>query len=291
VPEGRIAGEPRRLRRRDGDVIPQQESEHPGATMKLTPKQQRFVDEYLIDLNATKAAIRAGYSAHRANAIGYENLTKPYIAAAIEQEMKARTERTEITQDMVLRRYWEIATANPNELVQFRRVCCRHCFGKDHAYQWVDAAEYERAMAHELRQAEEEDRAANLPSDEGGYGFDRTLRPHPKCPKCQGEGFGEVFANDTRDVSPAALALYAGVKQTKEGFEVKLNDQVAALRDVARHLNMFKEKVELTGKDGGPLEVKSLSPIERANRVKMLIEQAEQRRKAAGAKGDGPGIV
>lgn len=260
--------------------------------MKLTPKQQRFVDEYLIDLNATQAAIRAGYSVKRAEFTGSDLVRNRKVAEFIAAKMKARAERTEITQDMVLRRYWEIATANPNELVQFRRVCCRHCFGKDHAYQWVDAAEYERAMAHELRQAEEEGRAASLPTDEGGYGFDRTLRPHPKCPKCQGEGYGEVFANDTRDVSPAALALYAGVKQTKEGFEVKLNDQVSALRDVARHLGMFKEKVELTGKDGGPLEVKSMSPIERANRVKMLIEQAEQRRKAAGEKkGDGSGAV
>lgn len=55
----------------------------------LTPKQQRFVAEYLIDLNATQAAIRAGYSEKTAKAIGSENLTKPDIAAAI-AEGKAR---------------------------------------------------------------------------------------------------------------------------------------------------------------------------------------------------------
>ena len=81
--------------------------------MSLTPKQIRFVDEYLIDLNATKAAIRAGYSTNRANAMGHENLTKPDIAAAIEAAMKARSERTEITQDRVLAEYAKLAFLDP----------------------------------------------------------------------------------------------------------------------------------------------------------------------------------
>ena len=70
---------------------------------KLTNKQQRFVDEYLIDLNATQAAIRAGYSSKRADAIGYENLRKPDIETAIQRAMSERAKRTEITQDIVLK--------------------------------------------------------------------------------------------------------------------------------------------------------------------------------------------
>lgn len=68
----------------------------------LTPKQQRFVEEYLIDLNATQAAIRAGYSEKTAAVIGAENLIKPNIAKAIQEAQNKRTERTEITQDYVL---------------------------------------------------------------------------------------------------------------------------------------------------------------------------------------------
>ena len=68
----------------------------------LTPKQQRFVEEYLIDLNATQAAIRAGYSAKTAAVIGAENLIKPYIQKAIQEAQNKLTERTEITQDYVL---------------------------------------------------------------------------------------------------------------------------------------------------------------------------------------------
>lgn len=70
---------------------------------KLTPKQQRFVDEYLIDLNAAQAAIRAGYSKKTAYSIACENLTKPNIADAIAKAQEKRTERTEISQDYVIK--------------------------------------------------------------------------------------------------------------------------------------------------------------------------------------------
>jgi phage terminase small subunit len=76
--------------------------------VKLTPKQTLFVAEYLIDLNATQAAIRAGYSKKTAYSIGNENLSKPVIAAAIQLAFTNRVERTEIDQDWVLNRAVEI---------------------------------------------------------------------------------------------------------------------------------------------------------------------------------------
>ena len=80
--------------------------------MALTPKQTRFVQEYLIDLNATQAAIRAGYSAKTAFAIGHENLSKPNIAAAITEAQAKRAERAEITADRVLEELGEIGFAD-----------------------------------------------------------------------------------------------------------------------------------------------------------------------------------
>lgn len=68
----------------------------------MNPKQSRFVDKYLVDLNATQAAIRAGYSAKTARQIGDENLSKPDIAAAVAAGMADRAQRTTITQDKVL---------------------------------------------------------------------------------------------------------------------------------------------------------------------------------------------
>ncbi|WP_175863680.1 terminase small subunit [Burkholderia cepacia] len=75
---------------------------------KLTAKQQRFVDEYLVDLNASAAARRAGYSEKTARVIADENLTKPDIQAAIAAAMKIRSERTKVTSDRVLQRMVEI---------------------------------------------------------------------------------------------------------------------------------------------------------------------------------------
>ena len=74
----------------------------------LTPKQQRFVEEYLIDLNATQAAIRAGYSERTAQEIGSENLSKPMVAKAITEALAKRSEQTKIDADYVLRRLVEI---------------------------------------------------------------------------------------------------------------------------------------------------------------------------------------
>jgi phage terminase small subunit len=70
--------------------------------MNLTPKQSVFINEYLTDLNATQAAIRAGYSHKTAAVIGLENLRKPLITDAITKAQAERSKRTEITQDSVL---------------------------------------------------------------------------------------------------------------------------------------------------------------------------------------------
>ncbi len=69
---------------------------------RLTKKQERFVAEYLIDLNATQAAIRAGYSQKTADRIGPELLGKTCVSEAIQKAMREREKRTEITQDSVL---------------------------------------------------------------------------------------------------------------------------------------------------------------------------------------------
>ena len=75
----------------------------------ITDKQQRFVQEYLIDLNATKAAVRAGYSPRTANEQGARLLAKVSIRSAVEKAMKDRETRTHITQDRVLQELARLA--------------------------------------------------------------------------------------------------------------------------------------------------------------------------------------
>ena len=76
---------------------------------KLTPKQQLFVKEYLIDLNATKACVRAGYSKKNADKIGPELLGKNRVQEEISKAMKRREKETDITSEKILERIWEEA--------------------------------------------------------------------------------------------------------------------------------------------------------------------------------------
>lgn len=83
----------------------------------MTEKQKRFCDEYLTDLNATQAAIRAGYSPDTAGSIGAENLKKPEIKSRIDKAMAERSRRTGINQDRVLQELARIGFAKITDVV------------------------------------------------------------------------------------------------------------------------------------------------------------------------------
>lgn len=82
---------------------------------KLTPKQQRFVEEYLVDLNASQAALRARYSERTAARIGQENLQKPVISLAIQERLREISGKVELTQERVLR---EVASISFSDIRQ-----------------------------------------------------------------------------------------------------------------------------------------------------------------------------
>ena len=88
----------------------------PKAVRKLAPMQSVFVQEYLIDLNATQAAIRAGYSAKTAEQQGYQLLQKPSVQAAIAARQKEREQRTAVTADRVLLEAARLALFDPRKL-------------------------------------------------------------------------------------------------------------------------------------------------------------------------------
>lgn len=83
--------------------------------MALSLKQSLFVSEYLVDGNATQAAIRAGYSAKTAGSIGEENLKKPEIAAEIKAALERRNQRVEVKADDVLRELLRLAMVDIGE--------------------------------------------------------------------------------------------------------------------------------------------------------------------------------
>lgn len=99
----------------------------------LTPKQAAFVHEYLIDLNATQAAIRAGYKEKNARAMAAENLTKPDIQKAIQEARDAREKRSMITVEWVLAQIASIA--QDEEAQQRDRLKALELLGK-HLGMW-----------------------------------------------------------------------------------------------------------------------------------------------------------
>ncbi|WP_221622714.1 terminase small subunit [Burkholderia stagnalis] len=219
---------------------------------KLTAKQMRFVDEYLVDLNGTAAARRAGYSERTANEQAARLLAKVSVQHAVAERIKARTARTEIDQDRIVRELWHVLTADANGLVEYRRTCCRYCYGLDHRYQFtageMEIARREHAAFVLKAQQDETELPAELLifNARGGIGFDPRKPPVDGCPECFGEGEGEVFVKDTRDLSPELRSLYAGVKRTKDGLEVKMHDKKAMGELLMRHLGMLNDKLELT---------------------------------------------
>lgn len=218
-----------------------------------------FVQEYLVDLNGYRAAIRAGYSPRSARQTASELLAEPHVQAKVQAAMDARAERTGITADRVLERYWGIATADARELIELHRGSCRYCWGKDHRFQRTQSERDRDYAAWCQRVKEANGDAAKLADvgawdEAGGVGFHPYIDPNPKCPECFGEGLERVVPKDTRDLSPGARTLFAGVKTTQHGLEIKMHDQLGALRDVGRHLGLFKDKIEHTGKNGGPIK-------------------------------------
>lgn len=85
------------------------------------------------------------------------------------------------------------------------------------------------------------------PRDDGGYGFRRKRTPHPECPRCEGDGEGRLVVHDTRIDHP----LFAGVKETQHGIEVKLLDRMQALVGIARILGAFEKGNRQKAGDNG----------------------------------------
>jgi phage terminase small subunit len=159
------------------------------------------------------------------------------VASIIKTMEDAAAATSIVTVQMVLEQWWKIATADPNDIISARKICCRNCHGIDHAFQWIDENEWALAVARAL------DTGKSPPDMAGGFGFRLNNAPHAECPQCTGEGITDVFIHDTRYLKGNARHLYAGVKKTRSGVEIVMRDQDAALANIARHLGMFNDRM------------------------------------------------
>lgn len=156
---------------------------------KLTAKQKRFVEEYLIDLNATQAAIRAGYSPNSARDIGSENLTKPHIRARVDEALAERSKRTGINADRVVRELARIAFVNAADVINF-----------DSATLSENASEDDTAAIASVK-------VKTIPTD-AGEGVEREIRICDKLKALEllGKHLG-MFNNDPESNVPVTVVI------------------------------------------------------------------------------------
>lgn len=208
---------------------------------------------------ADEAYEAAGYRANRGNAARLK--ANESVAARVAEIQRRAAEQTEASIAGVLAEFWSVAKADPNDLVELRRGCCRFCWGRKHRRQETQN-ERERRL-NEWRRAAleaEKDEARQDPFPDfdelGGVGFNPKRAANPACPECFGDGVSEVFVKDTRSLPSAARALYAGVRVTKEGIEVRTHDKLGALTKVGQHLGMFTDpKKSKPGSEDEPFEM------------------------------------
>ena len=185
----------------------------PRDSAKLTDKEARFVEEYLVDLCAAGAATRAGYSPRTAKEIGYELLHRPRVADAIKKRQAVLRKKIGIDQERVLGELARIGFAN---ILDYIRV-------DGDGLARVDLSELSRDTGAAVASVEVDTRRE---------------------------------AGDSEDII--------------EKVKFKLHDKISALDKIARHLGMFVEKHEHTGKDGEPLQ---LGDTELARQIAFLLRQ------------------
>jgi phage terminase small subunit len=209
---------------------------------ELSKLKQEFVYRYTTYYNPTRAAIDAGYPPARAHITARNLLQEQEVIDAIAELEMNRRKRLDIDGDQILKQLALIATADLNEVLEVRIPPCRYCYGKNNLYQRT-FAEMERALelynrGYTALSDETVRRRRNgdsLFDEQGGAGYDPDLPPNPDCPECRGRGQEPVVHyKDSRFLSPAGRALLAGVKSTRNGFEVTTHSQLAALSMFAR---------------------------------------------------------
>lgn len=257
---------------------------------KLTPKQSKF-GKLVFETGKPSESYRASYDAENmsdasvANAAN-ELLRNPEIQAYIAQLEAQAANVAQLNVAWVLDKYAKIATGDARELVESRVECCRHCHGLGHNYQWLDAEEWAVALATAMElnariternlysKAEAKD-LVELPTFDGGGGFWGTNPPHADCPKCFGIGTQRTHIHDTRKLSETGRLLYAGIKQTANGPEIKLRDQDGALAWLAKYFGVDKKSLELSAPGGGPIGLISMKPEDLSDEALAAIVAAK----------------
>lgn len=233
----------------------------------ISEQQALFADHIVQGKTRVEAYRLAGYIGEGNTA--YSNASRLLRNARVARYVHAlrneRQKRYSIELDDLITQLTAIVNADPNALSQYRHVNCRYCWGEGHKYQWRDIEEQLRAE----KRAELDKQPP--PDVSGGIGFVDNADPNPDCPRCLGEGKGEAYFPDTRDIEGDERHLYQGVKLTMNGVQIVIADKDAARRELARLL-------AVRGADARQIEL-NLQRLELQN-DKLRAEVEDLRRKA-----------
>ena len=196
-----------------------------------TAQEREFAEHWIIHRNqaqAYKHAYSRDCALSTARQHGHEIFHRPAVQAEIAALQDAQRQASAPVANVawLLRRFVDIATADPRELIGLKIGACRYCHGEGNLYHWRER-EYLDAMAKAEREAAKLQRkgvaGAHLAADveypdvAGGFGYNATAAPNPDCPQCHGEGLERFVPRDTDDLSDQALLLYGGVKAKRDG--------------------------------------------------------------------------
>jgi phage terminase small subunit len=257
---------------------------------KLTPKQAKFAKLYF-ETGKVADSYRASYDAERMTegsvaTAATDLLAHPEIVKYLAQLESEAANVAQLNVAWILDKYAKIATGDVRELVESRVECCRHCHGVGHNYQWLDANEWAVALAdamdlnariteRNLYSKAKPAELVELPTFDGGGGFWGTNPPHADCPKCFGNGTQRTHIHDTRKLSESGRLLYAGIKQTANGPEIKTRDQDGALAWLAKYFGVDKRTLELSAPGGGPIGLVSMKPEDLSDEALAAIVAAQ----------------
>jgi hypothetical protein len=239
----------------------------------LDARQAKFVDLWLVTYDARESYRDAGFTCKNDNAAsaGASRLLKkvkhhPYMQAR-QVELFARTADV---QNQLIATYHAASFADPRELVEYVRRCCRYCYGIDHKFQLRPSEMERRRQQYEADKAalKEEGKEIGEFDELGGLGYDGKKSPNYDCPECDGEGEGRALFKDSSTLSPAALTLYEGVKEGKDGTEMKVASQKGYRDTLAKLFNMNVEPAVVVNTGISEEELEKILEIAQANTEK-----------------------
>lgn len=230
------------------EILPRDEGATGLPEAKLCTEQEAIFAQWYAETRSLVGAYRFAYNI--SNASNYRSVwsaaarvaERPHVAKRIAENVERLTANGVIRAISILQDLADIIETDINEIVRHTIHACRHCNGRDYAYQWHDASEFAREMdrytaqQRRLREGTRIPKAEaliNLPSASGGFGYDHTASPNPTCPHCLGQGYGEVTLADTTKLSPKALKSIKSISKDHHGIvKYELYDKNEA-RDMA----------------------------------------------------------